>query len=335
MEKSVKDLVYRLLPGFLKKPALAVAAFLRDPKYAWLYARRFQGLRTEEIRYLIEKQYVYATGLRLNLDNPLTFNEKIQWLKLYYRDPLMVRCADKVAVREYISQVLGPEYLIPVLGIFDGLQDIDFASLPEKFVAKVNWGSGQNIICKRKAALDLKRARRQLQLWLQEKNNHYYSFFEWCYKDIPPKIIIEQYLEGAGDLPDYKFMCYNGKVQNMFIVQNREKKHSGGMTCTFFDVDFNRLPVSRLYPSSTEEVNKPEQWEEMVAAAEKLARPFPFVRVDFYLVDGAIKIGELTFYPGNGTEPFSTYEWDLKFGQMLTLPSPRTVLKNKEFCAPC
>ena len=162
---------------------------------------------------IIKKQFKEALGYELNLENPKTFNEKIQWLKLYYHNPLITKCADKFKVRDYIKEKIGEEYLIPLIGVWDKVEDIDFASLPEQFVLKVNWGSGMNIIVKDKSKLDIEDTKKKLKKWINPFSNHYYYSFEYSYKHIEPKIICEKYIEQVdGDLFDYKLTCFNSKV---------------------------------------------------------------------------------------------------------------------------
>lgn len=282
------------------------------------------NLTEQQLRFLLGQMFFQRTGYPLDLENPQSFNEKIQWLKCYYRDPLITQCADKVAVRDYISETVGKEYLIPALGIYDRPEDIDFSTLPQKFVIKVNWGWGQNIICYNKSQLDIMQVKIQLAEWILPQNNHYFNGLEWCYKDIQPKILIEQYIEHAGDLVDYKFLCFNGEPYFMFISQNRTPEHDK-MTLDFFDREYHWLPFTRFYPNAKVPPQKPAAWDEMLRVARALARPFPFVRVDMYENQGQIKIGELTFYPGNGSEPFEPREWDYVFGQRLRLPEPNAV----------
>lgn len=291
----------------------------KQTKYDRIYAKRFAGLTRKEERYILETQFERMAGYKLNLDNPKSFNEKIQWLKFNYRDPLMTKCADKVGVREYVKEKIGEEYLVPIIGVYGSVDEIDFDKLPEKFVAKVNWGSGQNIIVPDKSKLDVEDAKKKLRHWMKRESNHYYNFLEWVYKDIEPKIIVEEFLDGVDDLVDYKYMCYNSEPKNMFLVQNRAKGHEK-MTMNFFDKDFNLLPFKRLYKNSNEVVEKPELWGEMLRLSKILAEPFPFVRVDFYMINGQLKIGELTFSPGNGTERFEPIEWDYNLGELLELP---------------
>lgn len=285
-------------------------------KYDEIYARRFEGLTQEEIRYCLEVQFERMCGYKLNLDNPQTFNEKIQWLKLYYRNPLMTKCADKVGVREYIKEKIGEEYLVPIVGIYNSPDEIDFDTLPNKFVMKVNWGSGQNIIVTDKSKLDIKEAKEKLSNWMKPENNHYYDFFEWCYKDIEPKIIIEQFLEQiGGDLYDYKLYSFNREVQFMLIVSNRfNNKHYD-----FYDKNYNKLDFTWTSKPSPNGIQKNYNIDKMISLAKKLSNDFLFVRVDFFDTGEKLYIGELTFYPGNGTDSFEPSEWDYKFGNMINL----------------
>lgn len=283
--------------------------------------KKYKKLSEGTARSILQKQFKKTLGYQLNLDNPQTFNEKIQWLKLYYRNPLMTKCADKIGVREYVSEILGENYLIPLIGIYETPDDIDFDSLPNKFVLKVNWGSGQNIICTDKSSFDIESAKRSLSEWMKPHNNHYYHSFEWAYKDIVPKILVEEFIDGVDDVIDYKFFCYDGQPKNMFLVQNRALGKDK-MTLNFFDEEFKPLPFERLYKASTLPIEKPSMWEEMIDTARLLSKPFAFVRVDFYMIDNQIKVGELTFYPGNGMEPFSPVEWDMIMGSFISLPKP-------------
>ena len=285
-------------------------------KYDEIYARRFDGLAPNEIRYCLEQQFMRSVGYPLNLDNPKTFNEKLQWLKFYYRNPLMTKCADKVAVREYIKQKIGEKYLIPCIGVWDNPDDIDFDKLPDKFVLKVNWGSGQNIIVKDKSKLNVESTKKQLAEWMKPESNHYYTFFEPCYKDIKPKIIAEKYLDFEEDLLDYKIMCYNGIPKNLFVCSERQSN----LRVTFFDLDWNRLPFERKYSASNKKIARPEHLPKMLEIAKLLSTPFPFVRVDFFCLKNKLYLGELTFFPGAGIEKFEPQEWDRRLGDLLKLP---------------
>ncbi len=290
----------------------------KTSKYDKIYAKRFNGLTQDEARFILEKQFLRMAGYPLNLDNPKTFNEKIQWLKLYYHNPLMTKCADKVAVRDYIKEKIGAEYLIPIIGVYDNVDDIDWDVLPDKFVAKVNWGSGQNIICTDKSKLDIADAKQKLVQWTLPESNHYYDFLEWVYKDIPPKIIIEEYIEQLdSNIQDYRFFCFNGVVQQIWLdVLSGSPDHKRHI----YDRNWNLLDIKVRWPSINKNIKKPENLDKMIRLAEILSHDFPHVRVDFYNIQGKIYFGELTFSSMNGTGIFEPFEWDRKLGTLLTLP---------------
>lgn len=255
-----------------------------------LYAKRFDpNLTIEEKKQIIAEQFYHQLGYHIDFDNPKTFNEKIQWLKLYYHNPLLTICADKYLVRDYIKEQIGEEYLIPLLGVWDSADEIDFDALPKQFVLKVNWGSGQNIIVKNKSKLDIKDAKKKLNKWMEPLSNHYYHGFEWCYKDIKPKIICEQYIEQENnDITDYKVLCFHGTPQNIFTCTER----ATGLKVDFFTMDWVHLPFERLYhPCALKCPTKPQFLEKMGKLAHKLSKNFIFIRVDFYEIRGTLYIG--------------------------------------------
>lgn len=272
--------------------------------------------------FLSDKSFLKVTyrirmGKKLDLDNPKTFNEKLQWLKLYNRKPEYTPMVDKFDVKKHVAEKIGEEYIIPTIGVWDKFEDIDFDNLPERFVLKCTHDSGGLAICKEKSTFDTQQAKAKLEKHL--KNNFYYFGREWPYKNIKPRIIAEKYIEeGQGELKDYKFMCFNGKVQCTFVCSDRFTEK--GLHVTFFDRDWNVMPFERSYPSVKEGLPKPLNYQKMIELAEILSKDIPFVRVDFYEVDNQIFFGELTFFPGNGTEPFSPEIWDLKLGEWIDLP---------------
>lgn len=269
----------------------------------------------------LKLKYRLIMGKKLDLENPKTFNEKLQWLKLYNRKEEYSIMADKYSVRKYIAEKIGEEYLVPLIGAWDSADDIDFDKLPDKFVLKCNHNSGLGMcICKDKSKLDTEKVRKELNSGLREK--YFYGGREWCYKNIKPRIIAEQYLsdESGAELKDYKFMCFNGKVECSFVCSER---FDSGLKVTFFDSNWKRLPFERHYPTSEYEISKPKNFEKMVALAESLAKDIPFVRVDFYNVDGKIYFGEMTFYPGSGFEEFTPEVWDYKLGDLINLEAVR------------
>lgn len=286
-----------------------------------LYYTRFnENLSEEDQRYYLDCQFKERLGKKINWDNPQTFNEKLQWLKLYYHNPLMTQCSDKIAVRDYIAQKIGEEFLVPAIGVYSSPDEIDFDALPDRFVLKVNWGSGQNIICKDKSTLDVAETKKRLCEWMEPKNNLYFRFLEWCYKDIVPRIICEQYIENDSDnheVYDYKFFCFNGKVVYIMFLAERQT----GLKMAFYDTQWNKQEFVYDYPLYEKNVSKPDNLSQMIHAAETLAMEFPEARVDFFRMnDGRLYTGEITFYSFGGFCNWNPPEWDLKLGQMIQLP---------------
>ena len=269
-------------------------------------------------RWVVEQMYYSVIGRFPNLDHPKSLNEKMQWMRIYYHDPLMTKCVDKYSVKEYIRETVGEEYVVPLYGVWENVNDIDFDKLPNSFAIKSTWGWGdlQNILVKNKKSLDIHKTKAMLSNWLQPWNNYYYQSFEWDSKDIPPRIIAEELLQpSCGEIIDYKFYCYNGVCKHFLVCKDRKTKTK----YINYDLDGNCIQPSPNSYVTTQKFKKTKSFEKMLEIAEKLAVPFPLVRVDFYDVDGKIYVGELTFSPGGG---FNTYfeEWDNRFGEYLTLP---------------
>lgn len=260
------------------------------------------------------------TGKKLNLDNPQTFNEKLQWLKLYNRKPIFTTMVDKCEAKKYVAERIGEEYIIPTLGVWDKFEDIDFDALPQQFVLKCTHDSGGLVVCRDKQQLDLESARKKINKSL--KRNYYWHTREWPYKNVKPRIIAEQYMEDSvtNELRDYKFFCFNGKMKVMFIASERYN-NTTETRFDFFDRDFQHLDFRNGHPNADVPPAKPEKFEEMCVLAEKLSDNLPLLRVDFYEVDGKIYFGELTFSHWGGMMPFEPDEWDRKLGDWIELPS--------------
>lgn len=256
---------------------------------------------------------------KLNIEDPKTFNEKLQWLKLNDKNPLYTRLVDKYEVRLYIAQTLGEEYLIPLFGVYNSFEEIEFSKLPSQFVLKCTHDSGGIVLCKDKNSLDIRTTRDKINRHF--RNNYFYHSREWPYKNIKPRIICEQFMvDGSGtELIDYKFMCFNGDVKCLFVCLNRNSKT--GLNVDFYDMDWNPMPFERYYPRSGTIIPKPIAFDKMVEFAHKLSTNIPFVRVDFYEVNGQIYFGELTFFPGSGNEEFTPESYDYLLGSWLELPS--------------
>ena len=266
------------------------------------------------------KLYYFAKFKKpLNLKNPRSYNEKLQWLKLYDRNPAYTQIVDKYAVKDYVAKQIGQEYVIPTLGVWDRVEDIDFDSLPERFVLKCTHDSGGLVICKDKSQLDIAQAKKKLSKSL--KNNFYYIGREWPYKNVKPRIIAEAYMEDdkTGELRDYKFYCFGGEPKVMLLASDRQTEGEESKF-DFYDMDFQHLDFRRGHPNSDKPVAKPETFDAMRKLAEQLSQGFPHVRVDLYEVNGKNYFGELTFYPGNGMTRFEPEKWDYKMGRWIKLP---------------
>lgn len=268
----------------------------------------------------VERLYEIAFGRPLDLQNPQTFNEKIQWLKLFYPNPLIPICADKFRVREHICETIGEKYLTPLFAACDRPEEIDFDALPDQFALKVNWGSGQNLLCRDKSRLDRPSARKLLRKWLKPARNQYFFALEWGYRDIPPKIVCEKYLSFLESNPYvFKIMCFNGEPRVIqLVIDDKTPKE----TINYYDTEWNLLPFRQNFPTNSNPIPKPAFLDEMLTLARKLSEPFPFVRVDFFEGPEQLVFSEMTFYSDAGTARFEPEEWDLKLGQMMTLPEP-------------
>lgn len=256
-------------------------------------------------------------GRRLNLDNPTTFNEKMQWLKLYDRRNNYSLMVDKYEVKNYVANIIGQQYIIPTLGVWDNFENIDFDSLPNSFVLKCTHDSGGLVICNDKSVFDIQEAKKKIEKSL--KVNYYYIGREWPYKNIKPRIIAEENLinEETDQLKDYKFFCFNGKVKFFKIDFNRFTDHRAN----YYDREMNLLPFGELdyLPDPDHIENKPSKLCKMIELAEILSKGFPFLRVDLYNPGEKVYFGELTFYPASGLGKFIPNEWDEKLGELLSI----------------
>lgn len=279
--------------------------------------RIMQALSFVPDSIMVKMQYRLKTGHRLNLKNPERFTEKLQWYKLYYRDPLMAQCVDKYEVRSYVEQCGLGSILNQLYGVYDSPEEIDFDKLPESFVLKDTLGGGGNavILVKDKSRLDEAAVRRQMAEWVNEPVHKKHPGREWVYDGKKHRIIAEEMIV-SDKIPrgviDYKFFCFQGKAEVLYVV----KDHNMG----FYDAQFNPLSVYRTdcvkeYPVLKEKIDKPQNYEEMIAVAHKLSRKFPHVRVDLYNVEGKIIFGELTFYSGSGYMTFEPDGFDFMMGK--------------------
>ena len=304
--------------------------FLFDKKIRFGYLSTIGLYNWMPDELYLKKEFKLLMGRELNLKNPQTFNEKLQWLKLYNRKPEYTTMVDKYAAKQYVADRIGEQYIIPTLGVWSRFDDIDFDALPNQFVLKCTHDSGGLVICKDKSTFDKAAAKRKIEHCLRRK--YYYIHREWPYKNVPPRIIAEKYMsDGVSDeLSDYKLMCFNGKVKATFVCDSRFSKD--GLHITFYDADWTRMPFEREgHPSSDSEINKPATYNEMIKVAEKLADKIPFLRVDFYEVKGKPYFGEMTFFPAGGNEKFKPDEWDKKLGEWINLPDGGILILNSHY----
>lgn len=257
-------------------------------------------------------------GYKLNLKNPTSFNEKLQWLKIYNRHDLQTKMVDKVEAKKYVAELIGEEYIIPTLAVYDTPDQIDFESLPNQFVLKCTHDSGGIIVCKDKSELNQGEVRAKFSRWL--KTNYFYQNREWPYKNVKPRIIAEQYMEDESgyELKDYKWFCFNGEPKALFIAADRGMENEE-TKFDFYDMDFNHLPFTNGHPNASKLPRKPKGFDKMKELAAKLSVGEPHVRVDFYDINGCVYFGELTFYHWSGMVPFEPKEWDYIFGSWIKI----------------
>lgn len=286
-----------------------------------------QKLRMEILKFLsfvpdktmLKLQYWIKLRRKLNLKHPMRYTEKIQWYKLYYRNKLMTQCVDKYEVRKYVEKVGYKSKLVELYGIYENIDEIDFWSLPDKFIIKTTNGSGTNFICNDKANLDLEFCRKKITEFMKRPTIS--SGREWAYYDVKNKIIIEELLEDKenpyGGINDYKFICFAGKIYCIVVDVGRYIEHRRN----FYDINWERMNVSSDHANIDEDVQKPEQFDEMKEIVEGLSKGFPHVRVDLYNIKGKIYFGEMTFYPWSGYVEFFPDEFDFELGKNFELPS--------------
>lgn len=304
------------LKKFLKTNKLTKNLYLR-----LALLRRHRRIN-KSLKDTIISDFKKWVGYDINLTNPQTFNEKLQWLKLNYRNPIATTLVDKIEVRGIIGKLFGEEYLIETYGTFNNAKEINFEELPDQFVLKPNHSSGRVIICTNKNELDIRKTKNTLNNWLKE--NYYFEGGEWIYKNIKPRIICEKLLDD--NIEDYKIFCFNGKPQFTQVISNRKDKK---YDMNYYDLNWKEFSLNRKDEvKSNSEFQKPKNFDKMIHFSKLLSKDFPFVRVDFYEVNNKLFFGELTFYPMNGFIPFENYSEDLKWGKLIQLPSEHLVEVN-------
>lgn len=264
-------------------------------------------------------RYFFQMHKPLHLKDPKRFTEKLQWLKLYNRHSEYTMMVDKAAVKKYVSDLIGKEYIIPTIGVWDKWEDIDFRNIPDQFVIKTTHGGGGTgvVVVRDKSKMDLDKICRKIERSMG--SDIYRSYREWPYKNVTRRIIIEKFIspeDGDEELKDYKFYCFDGKVQCMLVATDRKTS----VCFDYFDKDFNHLDFEQGGPNTKKRIEKPKQFERMVEISERLSNGIPHVRVDLYDVNGHIYFGELTFFDSSGFAGFTPDEWDFRFGDYIKLP---------------
>ena len=286
---------------------------------------RFAGanqIKMKDERF-VKLKYHYMTGKRLNLKKVQTFNEKIQWLKLYDRNPEYTKMVDKYEVKKYISEIIGSEYVIPALGIYDKFDDVDFDKLPNKFVMKCTHDSQSTVVCIDKDKLDMEETKKFYDKRLKEE--YFFRCREWPYKNVKPRLLIEKYMgsENQKELINYKFFCFNGKPEFLYLSEGVSHQR-----VSFVDMNYNKTNFYRKNYQPYEKLpEKPVHFEKMKEISKKLSKGIPFVRIDFYEIEGEIYFGEITFYPSSGYMPIEPVEYEKILGDMIELPIEKREVK--------
>lgn len=295
-----------------------VMEFIRNPLLLFMTLGHRELLNWVDDETYLKIAFRASMRRQLNLDNPRSFSEKLQWLKLHYRKPALTAWVDKYEAKKLAKNAIGEEYIIPTIGVWDHFDEIDFESLPNQFVLKCTHDSGGLVICKDKEQFDKNAARAKIEKCL--KHSFYWGLREWPYKNVKPRIIAEPYMEDkrTKELRDYKFFAFNGDVKALFIATERGSQEETKFD--FFDTDFNHLPFKNGHPNAGVLPEKPSCFDEMKHLASELSRGFPEVRVDLYECNGRVYFGELTFFHWSGLMPYEPEEWDYKFGEWIELP---------------
>lgn len=294
-----------------------IIKYIKNPRLIMVYMASKGVLKWLPDENYIKLLYKANFGYELDLETPITFNEKLQWLKINNRKVEYIKMVDKFLVKKYVSDKIGKQYVIPTLGVWDNFEDIDFNKLPNRFVLKCTHDSGGLVICKDKKRLNIDKISQKLR---QSLKREYFSWGrEWPYKDVKPRIIAEEYIACDGhELQDYKIHCFNGVPKIILVCSERYSKN--GLKEDFFDTEWNHLDLKRpKYPNSSITPKKPMNLNLMLELATVLAEDIPFSRIDFYEVSGRVLFGEITFFPASGFEKFNSNEWDTRLGSWISI----------------
>lgn len=300
-----------------------VRRYLKDPYFAIGYDLIKRHPRMMSDKYYLSVLWKMGMGYELDWKNPKTFNEKLQWLKLYDRKPEYTTMVDKYRVKQWVADRIGEQYVIPTLAIYSNVDEIDLEKLPDQFVLKCNHDSGSVVVCRDKSSFDLIAAKNKLANAL--KKNFYWEAREWPYKDVDRCIFAEQCIirgEESQDLADYKFFCFDGVVKALYVATERNNS-SEETRFDFFDIDFNHLSVTNGHPNAESVPPRPKRFDEMIRLSQILSRGLPHVRCDFYNNGDELFFGEMTFYHWGGMVKFNPSSFDLKMGEWIRLPIDR------------
>lgn len=275
------------------------------------------------VDYVSDETYLKWTfarnvGYIPDLINPRSFNEKLQWLKLHDQHPEYTRLVDKISAKDYVASIIGKEYIIPTIGVWDSVENVEWESLPNQFVIKCSGDSGGVVVCKNKSKLDIDAAKKKLKKgW---GKNYFRYNKEYPYKNIRNRIIAELYMEDESgyELKDYKFFCFNGSPRFLKVDFDRQTNHKAN----YYSLDWELLPFyEKEFPQDPNKIiTKPQNFEEMIEIARRLSQNIPFVRIDLYNINGMIYFGEITFFPASGLGIIEPIGWDEKIGEYIKLP---------------
>lgn len=276
--------------------------------------RREQKLNFLPSKLFLEICYYGRTGEKLNLNHPVKFNDKLNWLKIHDKNPRYTLLADKYEVKKIVASIIGERYVVPCYGVWNSFDEIDFEKLPEKFVLKGTHDSSGATVCTGKSTFDFSKAKEKFDAIM--KRNWYYEWREWPYKNIKPRIIADEFLDDGreGELQDYKFWCFNGEPKVMYMTNKGKQIFEN-----FYDMNFAPLDINHGFSRVSPEYQKPHNFELMIELAKKLSVDIPFVRVDFFNINSKVYFGEFTFYDWGGQRPFVSKEWDIKLGNWIRL----------------
>lgn len=301
--------------------------YVKCPKDIIVYMMDKGVFKNMDDEKYLRLKYELVMGEKLDLDNPQKYSEKLQWLKLYDRKDIYTAMVDKYESKNFLKTIIDEKHIIPTYGIYNSFDEIDFNKLPKEFIMKCTHDSGGTVICNNKEKLDKEKAKKTINKFLKRK--YFYVHREWPYKNVKPRIIIEEYLKNKSntDLVEYNWFCFNGEPKFIMACYGDKRK----ARCNdYYDIDFNKLDFSCGYATGKKALNKPKTYNEMLKLSKKISKNIPSLRVDFYEVDGKIYIGELTFFHWAGYTAFDPKKWDLEFGKMLVLPKVGSGRKNEK-----